>query len=296
MLDVEVAAAALRRLPPNAHLVFVGDSDQLPSVGPGTVLRDLIASGQVPAVELTRNYRVETADLAGAVDAVRTGEIPDKGPHFTAREVPPHVFQSSEGTIGLIQQALRWLAGQYQVPAEEVLILVPRSSRGPNLHTAAENLNPPLRRLLNPAAARLEPHQLGSGDRVLHRKNVYDPLFRFNGDRGTVRQVARDGEVVVDFPDRSTTYSAEQAREYLVLAFASTVHRAQGGEADVVLVLLRNSDTDLLLQRRLVYTAISRSRRACLVLTEPGAFQKALRNTREERRHGNLVSRLRGEV
>lgn len=293
MLDIGVAGQAFERLPRGWRVVLVGDSDQLAPVGPGRVLSDLVGSGLVPVTELSRNYRTDVDGLARAVDDIRVGQRPQNAAGFELRVTPGDRFATPETALRTVTDAVNELADITGSRAIDVLVVAPHAKPGPNRHTSAGNLNAPLRAVLSPGSAELRTDQLGVGDKVVHRRNDYS-LGRFNGEHGVVDAVSPSGDVVVAYPDGTTVYDADQARDLLRLAFVSTVHRAQGGEADGVLVLLRTSDASMLLRRRLIYTAVSRARRHCLVLAEPGVFERALADTRDDTRHGNLLALLRG--
>lgn len=293
MLDIGVAGQAFERLPRGWRVVLVGDSDQLAPVGPGRVLSDLVGSGLVPVTELSRNYRTDVDGLARAVDDIRVGQRPQNAAGFELRLTPGDRFATPQTALRTVTGAVNELAVITGSRAIDVLVVAPHAKPGPNRHTSAGNLNAPLRAVLSPGSAELRTDQLGVGDKVLHRRNDYR-LGRFNGEHGVVDTVSPSGDVVVAYPDGTTVYDADQARDLLRLAFVSTVHRAQGGEADGVLVLLRASDASMLVRRRLIYTAVSRARRHCVVLAEPGVFERALADTRDDARHGNLLTLLRG--
>lgn len=296
MCDVETFGAALTELPPSWRVVIVGDADQLPSVGPGNVLGNLIESERVPVLRLEHNWRSESAHLADSIDRIRRGEMPEDGEGFQHIILPSSVFSAPTAIDRTIVTILNELSDKYNQPPEDILILTPRSkANNPSdtkLTTAAQALNQRLRPLFNPRSLSAPKWQkFCKGDKVLHRKNEYLSLGRFNGEQGVVIDVDNSGRVVVAYPDGQTTYSADEAGEYLLFNFAGTVHRNQGGEADVVLFLLRKTDS-WLVQRRLIYTAVSRAKRCCVVLAEPGALKAGIDNITSTRRKDLLRERL----
>jgi exodeoxyribonuclease V alpha subunit len=297
MLDLGTAAAALAVLPPRWHLLLVGDRDQLPSVGAGDVLADLLASLPAEAVTtLTTNHRSGGGDLSEAIDAILAGQAPASTEHFQLRELRAEDLAAQDRLTEIVVRSRDQLAHQHRVhPIEDVLLMTPRRTGG---HPAsADALNPELRARANPKAAGLPPNLLAIGDRVMNVDNDYRRDI-MNGALGTVTDVVRtraEHRVAVRFEDVSAVYSDEDIAHYLRLAYASTAHKAQGGQARCALVLLARAHGRML-YRRLVYTAVSRAQQTTLVLAEAGALEAAIANRREDRRHGLLGARIRGEL
>lgn len=296
MMEVPLAAALVQALPPGARLVLVGDADQLPSVGPGAVLHDLIASGVVPVVALDRIYRQgEGSLIAWNAARIREGHLPETaaagsaGDFFVVpREAPEDIVTA---VVEIIAHRLPRRHGFD--PVADVQVLAPMH-KGP-LGTQA--LNEALREALNPHGAVIA-GGLRVGDKVLQTKNDYD-LEVFNGDIGRVlgpgAQLATEGKlepsVRIRFGDREVDYPASH-QDSLQLAYAVTVHKAQGSEYPAVVLPLHLQHW-VMLQRNLLYTALTRGRRFVCVVGQPGAIERAVRNEAPIHRFTTLVQQLR---
>ena len=297
MIDLLLMRDLLRALPAAARLLIVGDADQLPSVGPGDVLRSLVESGCLPVARLTRILRQrEGSSIVRAAHAVLRGELPewqqggDEGAFFVQRDDPGAAQRS---IVELAAERLpRKLGGD---PRRGVQVLTPMN-RGP---LGVHELNEQLRAALNPAGAALAGGPAGRaafapGDRVIQTRNDYD-LDVMNGEIGRV--VAADavkGEVTVEFDDRTVRYAPKQAQS-LQPSFAITVHKSQGCEFDAV-VLCLSMQHFVLLRRNLLYTAITRARRVLVIVGSPRALQAAIEMGQVERRCSLLERRLREAV
>lgn len=283
MLDALLAYHVVRALPDGAQLILVGDVDQLPSVGPGRVLADLIDSGRVEVVRLTEIFRQAARSLI-VVNAhrVNRGELP----LTAAPEGEPDFFFIERRQPEEILDTLRHLVCE-RIPSsfgldrvEEIQTLTPMN-RGP-LGTA--NLNEVLRQDLNPhgQAVTRGGRTLRVGDKVMQVRNNYE-LEVFNGDIGRVAAVDGEGqEVAVVFDGRRVVYAFSDLDE-LVLAYACTIHKAQGSEYPCVVVPL-SSQHYIMLQRNLLYTALTRARRLAILVGERKALAVAVAGRDVERR------------
>jgi exodeoxyribonuclease V alpha subunit len=296
MMEVPLAAALVLALPPGARVVLVGDADQLPSVGPGAVLHDLIASGEVPVVALDRIYRQgEGSLIARNAARIREGLLPE-----TAAAGSPGDFfvvprdQPEDIVATLLEIVAHRLPRRHGFdPIVDVQVLAPMH-KGP-LGTHA--LNEALREALNPHGAVIA-GGLRVGDKVLQTKNDYD-LEVFNGDIGRVQgpgaQIVNDQKlepsVRIRFGERDVDYPAAHL-EALQLAYAVTVHKAQGSEYPAVVVPLHLQQW-VMLQRNLLYTALTRGRRFACVVGQPGAIERAVRNEAPIHRFTTLIQQLR---
>ncbi len=298
MLDVSLAHHVARAVPPGARLILVGDVDQLPSVGPGRVLAELIASDTLDVVRLTEIFR-QAAESRIVVNAhrVNRGEMPlvadpeaaARGGDFffIDRRTPEEVLDT---LLHLVAERIP--AGFGLDPLADVQVLTPMN-RG---LLGTENLNERLRERLNPprpGAAELTRggRLLRVGDKVMQIRNNYD-LEVFNGDLGVI--VAIDGEeqrLLVDFDDRRVSYEWAFLDE-LVPAFACSIHKSQGSEYPCVVVPLHGQHY-VMLERNLLYTALTRARRLVVLVGEPRALAVAVRNRRTRDRHTRLAARLR---
>ncbi len=288
MLDLPLAHALLRAVPPGCRVLLVGDADQLPSVGPGAVLRDLVAAPAVPTVRLRRIHRQEAdSGIVEAAHAILAGEVPEGAPRgsdgdfFVARPRDPEV--AAELVERLVCERI---PARYGLdPHQDVLVLSPMY-RGP---LGVDQLNERLARRLNPdgsGPAWAAPFRVG--DRVMVVRNDYEREV-FNGDTGRVAGFTRE-EMLVEVDGRPLLYKKEQLQD-LVPAWCVTVHRAQGSEAPAVVVVLGRGHY-VMLRRNLLYTAVTRGRRLVVLVADPAALWRAVRNAEETRRFGLLEARL----
>jgi exodeoxyribonuclease V alpha subunit len=293
MLDVHLAAALMRSLKPNGQIIFIGDIDQLPSVGPGNVLRDLIASGIVPFCKLSQIFRQAAGSaIVQAAHQINRGEVPE----FPEPNPTDCQFLTIEDP-GQIKDAIRLLASvtlpkSGYDPIRDVQILTPMN-RGP-LGTSA--LNEELQNLLNPLPNEgAEALEIGSqafrpGDKVIQTVNNYD-LSVFNGDIGYIEHAGFDGgQLLVNFVDRKVTYTKEQAFD-LKLAYSITIHKSQGSEFPVVIIPV-SMQHYIMLQRNLIYTGLTRARKLAVLIGTQSALGQAIRTQTSLERQTLLVKRL----
>jgi exodeoxyribonuclease V alpha subunit len=290
MVDLQLFDRLLQALPRHARLVLVGDVDQLPSVGPGAVLADVIASDRVPTVRLTEIFRQESGSLivrnAHRIRAGEPPEIPGRGERadfvLIERDAPEAILDTLRLLLGRrLPEALG------ADPRTDIQVLVPMN-RG-SLGTAA--LNAELQQLLNPDGAPIGSSGLRVGDKVMQVRNNYE-LDVFNGDIGRIEALDdASGRVRVRFEDRSATYTRADL-DQLVPAYACTVHKSQGSEYPVVVFVL-HPQHHVMLQRNLLYTAVTRAKRQIVLLGQRRALVTALRNARRLERCTRLADRLR---
>lgn len=286
MCDTWLAARLVEAVPDGAHVVLVGDADQLPSVGPGDVLRDLIGSGAVPAVQLDEIHRQAAGSrIVTLARGVLSG---DPGP---LRGVDGDVFVAEEPDRGaIVGRVVRTVAERapeyFGVDVGEVQVLAP-IYRGPN---GVDALNTALKEALNPAGGRPSVAGLHVGDRVMQTRN--DPeLDVANGDVGTVVDLSRaEGWVRVAMPRGEVVHPRDRVGD-LVPAWAITVHKAQGGEWPVVVLVLDPAHASML-WRELVYTAVTRASRALVLVGRTDALRSAASRAHASRRHTGLAGRL----
>ncbi|MGH7932074.1 MAG: SF1B family DNA helicase RecD2 [Candidatus Binataceae bacterium] len=290
MMDVELAASLLRALMPNSSLLLVGDRDQLPSVGPGSVLKDVIASGLVPVVQLREVYRQARQSLIVAnAHRLNRGELPETtndpdGDFFFFERGAP------EDVLGTIKELVQnRLVGRFGISdPRDIQVLTPMN-RGP---LGTQLLNRELQNLLNPRG-----HELHSGDRifrdgdrVIQLRNNYDKLV-FNGAIGRVIAVdSARGRLGVVFEDTHADYDYSDLDE-IGLAYAISIHKSQGSQYPAVIIPIHQSHY-LMLRRNLLYTAITRAERVCVLVGTRSALAQATRNEDERRRFSRLSERL----
>jgi len=294
MVDLPLMDHLLRAVDPHSHLILVGDVDQLPSVGPGSVLRDLIDSGVVPKVVLRRIFRQDRESLI-VVNAHRIlqGQSLWLGKEggssdfaFLARESEDEILETVKTLVR--EEIPRSLQLDSDEVGQAIQVLTPMH-RG---LLGTINLNRELQALLNPLGAVME--RAGSvlrrGDKVMQLRNNYDKGV-FNGDLGRVVNVDREvGSVKVDFLDKVVEYDSDELDE-IGLAYATSVHKSQGSEYSAVVIPLHTSHY-LLLHRSILYTAVTRGKKLVVIVGSRKALAMAIRNFRVEKRNTGLMEKL----
>lgn len=293
MVDVPLFSKLLRALPARAHLLLVGDVDQLPSVGPGAVLADLIAC--VPVVRLTEIFR-QAASSRIIVNAhrINEGRMPEEAPsdsdfYFVERDTP----EATQNT--LIQMVRERIPAKLSVdPIRDIQVLCPMN-RGT---LGARTLNALLQNALNPlrpgeAAVEKFGWQFRVRDKVIQTQNNYDREV-FNGDIGQIADIDHaEREVLIRFDGRDVVYDFGELDE-ISLAYAITIHKSQGSEFPVVLMPVAMQHF-LLLQRNLIYTGLTRGKKMVVILGEKKALGLAVRNGQTGTRHSGLLARMRAK-
>ncbi len=309
MVDISLMYHVVKAVPPNACVILVGDVDQLPSVGPGTVLADIIASGVVPTVRLTEIFRqAQESGIVRAAYAVHQGELPEScAPVQTSEVAKTSEVSSKPGDFyfievndpaRIVERVLQLLRDRIPArfhldPLRDVQVLTPmnRSELG------VRNLNQRLQAELNPPIEGPEVARFGwtfrVGDKVLQTINNYDKEV-FNGDIGRVRKIDEEGqELMVDFDGVAVTYDFEELDE-LALAYALTIHKSQGSEYPAVVIPLHTQHY-LLLQRNLLYTGMTRGKQLVVLVGSRKALSLAVERQNTARRCTALALRLREE-
>jgi exodeoxyribonuclease V alpha subunit len=295
MLDAALALNLLKAAPEEAQVIFVGDSDQLPSVGAGNVLGDLIASGSVPVCRLTQVFRQAAQSLIITnAHRINRGEIPLLAPP-KEREGKDCFFVEVEDSKAAAQMivtlATRSLPRLGFSPADiQTLSPMHRGEAG------VGHLNERLQDSLNPARPNAPELLRGSrrfrvGDRVLQLVNNYDKQV-FNGDVGTITKIDLiEQTLTVQFLEAEVEYDFADYDE-LQLAYAMSIHKSQGSEYPAVILTL-NSSHYMMLQRNLLYTALTRARKLCVIVGEKRAIGRAVKNNRATKRFTRLAERLK---
>jgi exodeoxyribonuclease V alpha subunit len=287
MVDVPLMRALLRALPDQAALLLVGDVDQLPSVGPGQVLADIIASGAVPVVRLTEVFR-QAAESRIIVNAhrINQGLMPDltrakSGDFYFVGAADPE--DGVGKVLAVVQERIPKRFGLN--PIRDIQVLCPMNRGG----LGARSLNIELQKALNPPGdIRIE--RFGwtfcPGDKVMQVENDYDKDV-FNGDLGIVSAIdLEEGQLVADFDGRKVTYGFGELDE-LVLAYATTIHKSQGSEYPAVVIPLTTQHYPML-QRNLVYTGVTRGKRLVILVGQRKALAIAVKGARARRRWSKL--------
>lgn len=289
MIDILLMNNLLKAVPDGMRLILVGDIDQLPSVGAGNVLRDIIDSGAVPVIRLTRIFRqAQTSRIVMSAHAVNAGRLPDLSNgretdfFFLREEDPEKVAESIVDLVG------RRLPGAYGIGADSIQVLTPMQ-RGV---VGAASLNIALQQSLNGNGDSLSRggYTFRKRDRVMQLRNDYDKEV-FNGDLGYITEVNLEDRVLkVDFDGRETEYDSTELDE-LSLAYATTIHKAQGSEYPVVVIPVMMNHF-VMLQRNLIYTGITRARKVCVLIGQLKALSYAVRNLTVQKRNTRLKERL----
>ncbi|MFP4062769.1 MAG: ATP-dependent RecD-like DNA helicase [Halochromatium sp.] len=294
MLDTVLMHQLLRALPDAAALLLVGDVDQLPSVGPGRVLADLIAAGVIPTVRLSEVFRQAlSSKIVVNAHRIHQGQRPLAPAKGETSDFYLIEADDAEDLAGkLLASVTQRIPQRFGFnPREEIQVLTPMN-RGA---LGAQALNLALQERLNPEAQpRLQ--RFGStyapGDKVIQRVNNYDKEV-FNGDIGRIASIdAEAGLVVVEIDGRSVEYEAS-ALDELGLAYAISIHKAQGSEYPVVVIPLAMQHSALL-ERHLLYTGVTRGRQLVVLIAEPKALRIAVGRQQANRRITRLAERLRG--
>ncbi|MBC7172131.1 MAG: ATP-binding domain-containing protein [Polyangiaceae bacterium] len=288
MVDLWLAERLLAAIPESATLILVGDVDQLPPVGAGQVLRELLASGVARSVRLTQIFRQaqESAIVRGA-HRIHEGALPEGTPRGTKSQGDLFVVpreRPDQITEALVEM-LRRVSSAYGLdPRSELQVLTPMR-RGP---LGTEALNRLLQSELNPAHGESTEGTLRRGDKVMQLHNDYDRDV-FNGDVGEIARI-EGGTTFVRFEGREVQYPPDEL-DALSLAYASTVHKVQGSEFPAVIVVMHPSH-HMLLSRALLYTAVTRGKRLVVLLGDPRAFVRAAQNAEAGAARSHLRARL----
>jgi exodeoxyribonuclease V alpha subunit len=294
MLDILLANNLIKAIPRDAHLLLVGDADQLPSVGPGRVLRDCLESMAVPSIHLDAIFRqAEGSGIVANAHRINSGEFPltrDLDDFFFFPRAEPEPCAAL--TVELVAERIPRRFGLD--PRRDIQVLTP-THRGP---AGVANLNTLLQEALNPPIHGRAEHRMGAlvfrlGDRVLQLRNNYD-LEVYNGDIGEVAAIDPVEQLLtVRYDgDRNVAYDFGLLDE-LTLAYAISVHKAQGAEYPCVVIPLLTQHYTLL-QRNLLYTAITRAKSLVVLLGDKRAIAMAVKNNRVALRYTGLARRLKG--
>ena len=266
MLDLPLATSLSDAVSEGSRLILVGDVDQLPSVGPGAVLRDIILSAVVPVVRLSRVYRQgEGSGIAHNAQRILKGEEPKEHDDFfilKGHDEP----KAKDRVVKLVSDILPKKFGFS--PTKDIQVLVPRHKG----EAGRLELNTALQEALNPASGDMELLVGGvayrKGDRVMQLRNVTEAGV-FNGETGIVHEIGKDALTVLFSGERLVEY-IKDGLEHLTLAYASTIHKSQGGEFQAVVVVMTSS-AGWMLNKNLLYTAITRAKKIVVIVTDDGA-------------------------
>src|SRR5262249_34525433 len=293
MVDVMLMQALLKAVPDKAAILIVGDIDQLPSVGPGQVLADVIASGAVPVVRLTEVFRqAAKSRIIISAHRINQGSIPDLRPPGADSDF--YFVQANDPKTAvprIIELVKTRIPKRFGLdPIRDVQVLCPMNRGG----VGARSLNIELQAALNPAGDRKVDRfgwTFAPGDKVMQIENDYDKDV-YNGDVGNIDDVnPSEGELVVNFDGRAVIYGFGEL-DMLVPAYAATIHKSQGSEYPAVVIPIMTQHYAML-QRNLLYTGVTRGKRLVVLIGQKKAIAIAVRNVSGRRRWSKLAEWLR---
>src|SRR5512135_3312958 len=296
MVDVMLMQALLKAMPDRAALLIVGDIDQLPSVGPGQVLADIISSDAVPVVRLTEVFRqAAQSRIITNAHRINQGSMPDLSPPETESDFYFVQADDPETAVGRIIELVKTRVPKRFGfdPIRDIQVLCPMNRGG----VGARSLNIELQAVLNPAGERKVERfgwTFAPGDKVMKIENDYDKEV-YNGDIGYIDDVILNaGELTASYDGRSVTYGFGEL-DTLVPAYAATIHKSQGSEYPAVVIPVMTQNYTML-QRNLLYTGVTRGKKLVVLVGEKKAVAIAVRNVSGRRRWSKLDEWLRPMV
>lgn len=288
MVDIVLMHHFLNAVPDGCRIILVGDTDQLPAVGPGSVLKDIIRSQKVPAIRLDEIFRqTQTSMIIQNAHIINAGRLPD-----LRKQYSDFVFYELNDDTSITQKILDLCTKDLPHEGFDVLKDVQILSPMHRFLCGVENLNLMLQEQLNPKKNQDElkysSQTFRVGDKVMHIRNNYQKNV-FNGDIGFIQDVNNE-KLTVDYFDHIVTYEKNELNE-LTLAYASSVHKSQGSEYKVVIIPLSTSHY-IMLQRNLLYTAITRAKQKVIIIGSKKALMTAIQSNRTQKRYTLLAERL----
>ena len=289
MVDVSLFHSLMQAMPEKAALLLVGDVDQLPSVGAGQVLKDIIDSEVIAVVKLTEIFRqAATSDIITNAHLVNNGILPNL--ESSKNVESDFYFIPAEAGENLMQKLLEVVTKRIPTkfgfhPVRDIQILTPMQKSG----TGARSLNIELQKVLNPgyeSGVMKFGEYFSKGDKVMQTENNYDKEI-YNGDIGEIKNIDNiEKEVVIEFYGKNIVYDYSDL-DQITLAYATTIHKSQGSEYPVVIIPL-TTQSFRMLQRNLIYTAITRGKKLVVVIGEKKAMDIAVKNVKSLNRYSKL--------
>lgn len=288
MVDIVLMHHFLDAVPDGCRIILVGDTDQLPAVGPGSVLKDIIRSQKIPAIRLDEIFRqAQTSMIIQNAHIINAGRLPD-----LRKQYSDFVFYELNDDTSITQKTLDLCTKDLPHEGFDVLKDVQVLSPMHRFLCGVENLNLMLQEQLNPKKNQDElkysSQTFRVGDKVMHIRNNYQKNV-FNGDIGFIQDINNE-KLTVDYFDHIVTYEKNELNE-LTLAYASSVHKSQGSEYKVVIIPLSTSHY-IMLQRNLLYTAITRAKQKVIIIGSKKALMTAVQSNRTQKRYTLLAERL----
>lgn len=288
MVDIVLMHHFLNAVPDGCRIILVGDTDQLPAVGPGSVLKDIIRSQKIPAIRLDEIFRqAQTSMIIQNAHIINAGRLPD-----LRKQYSDFVFYELNDDTSITQKILDLCTKDLPHEGFDVLKDVQILSPMHRFLCGVENLNLMLQEQLNPKKNQDElkysSQTFRVGDKIMHIRNNYQKNV-FNGDIGFIQDINNE-KLTVDYFDHIVTYEKNELNE-LTLAYASSVHKSQGSEYKVVIIPLSTSHY-IMLQRNLLYTAITRAKQKVIIIGSKKALMTAVQSNRTQKRYTLLAERL----
>lgn len=297
MIDIVLMNQLLKAIPDTAALLLVGDVDQLPSVGPGAVLSDIISSETIPVVRLTEIFRqAATSKIIVNAHRINQGKMPAKAEkqeelsdfYFVPAETPEEI---SEKVLQIVCERIPKRFGLDSI--RDVQVLTPMNRGGLGSRSLNVELQKRLNSISGPQVTKFG-WSYGAGDKVLQTVNNYDKEV-FNGDIGTISSIdLEESELVIEFDGREVKYDVNELDE-ISLAYAASIHKSQGSEYPAVVIPLATQHF-MMLERNLLYTGVTRGKTLVVVIGQPKALAMAVKNKRSAQRLTALAHRLRNSV
>ncbi len=305
MVDIVLANHLLKAIRTGTRLILVGDINQLPSVGPGNVLRDIIESGRVEVIRLTEIFRQAQKSLivtnAHGINEGRYPVLTEKDKDFFFADIP----NGADGVKYIASLCSEKLPKAYGITSFDVQVLSP-SKKG---IAGVNNLNDILREVLNPASKDKKEHDFGfrlfrEGDKVMQIRNNYDIRWEdtttsrlgngvFNGDVGTITSIRNDLKTItIVFDERKVVYEFKDISEEIELAYCVTIHKSQGSEFPVVIIPMYDAP-HMLINRNLLYTGVTRAKSIVVLVGREEIVHRMVDNNREDRRYSGLCKRIK---
>ena len=292
MVDISMMNWLLSHIQERTRLIMLGDADQLPSVGPGTVLRDMIRSRKFRTIKLQKIFRQDDhSTITKNAKIINNGgkglivNRPGCGFYFLNTDKGAEYIEDR-----VVDIVTRQIPEHYGFSIDDIQVLSP--VRKAEYNASTTKLNQKIREAVNPLKDNMvEVHNLRENDRVMNIQNDYVRNV-FNGDTGTVVSIdMEDKTVTIDFDGNIVEYDFDEVEDSIVLCYAITIHKAQGSEYPVVVMPITMSHRNML-QRTLLYTAVTRAQKMIVLVGEPCAVNRAIQNTSVDERRGRLYERL----
>ena len=294
MINVLLMDSLMQSINPEGKVVFIGDIDQLPCIGPGNVLKDMINSGVIPVVKLNRIFR-QSQDSGIIMNAHRIKDGEDMVIR-NKKDSDFFVIEDTEDTLGnTVDLVCERLPKAYGIKPQDIQVLTPMKKN----NVGVININAELQKRLNPPSPLKKDMKHGGlvfreGDKVIQNENDYDKGV-FNGESGTITMIIPELKIVcIDFDGRNVKYEFNEMDE-VILAYAMTIHKSQGSEYPIVVIPITEANK-IMMQRNLIYTAITRAKQVCVLIGSKRMMRLGIARIPVERRKTTLKERLQGKV